>query len=89
MLKLFDNKMVTVLVACGVGVYTGMKFFEPLVIEQLKKEGKLRNDVTVPEYDDQGRPIINGKSVDDSFAMFRQQLEAKPEDKHKLLKKDE
>lgn len=41
---------------CAVGVYTGTQFFEPIVLDRLKKDGNLRKDIEVPEYDEEGNP---------------------------------
>ncbi|CAI4047002.1 Ecm19p SKDI_12G4160 [Saccharomyces kudriavzevii IFO 1802] len=49
--------MVTIGIACLVGVYTGTKFFEPIVIDRLRKDGNLRTDVPIPEYDEEGRIV--------------------------------
>lgn len=35
----------------------GIKFFEPLVIDQLNKDGNLRTDIPVPQYDSNGDPV--------------------------------
>ncbi|ODV97014.1 hypothetical protein PACTADRAFT_1596 [Pachysolen tannophilus NRRL Y-2460] len=40
------------------GIYTGVKFFEPIVIEQLRKDGNLRSDIPIPNYDADGNLII-------------------------------
>ncbi|AJV51810.1 Ecm19p [Saccharomyces cerevisiae YJM1273] len=46
--------MVTIGIACLVGVYTGTRFFEPIVIDRLRKDGNLRTDIPIPEYDEDG-----------------------------------
>ncbi|SCV05947.1 LANO_0H18690g1_1 [Lachancea nothofagi CBS 11611] len=40
-----------------VGIYTGTQFFEPIVIDRLRKDGHLRSDVEIPQYDDEGNPL--------------------------------
>ncbi|CAG99261.1 Ecm19 [Kluyveromyces lactis] len=45
-------------VICAIGVYTGTRFFEPIVIDQLKKDGGLRTDVEIPKYDEDGNPVL-------------------------------
>ncbi|KAH3671113.1 hypothetical protein OGAPHI_000824 [Ogataea philodendri] len=52
------NKIVTVSVFAAAGVYMGMKFFEPIVIEQLRKDGNLRTDIPVPQYDENGSKLV-------------------------------
>ncbi|EDO18725.1 hypothetical protein Kpol_1055p82 [Vanderwaltozyma polyspora DSM 70294] len=44
-------------VAIVAGIYGGTKFFEPIVIEQLSKDGNLRKDIEIPKYDNEGNPI--------------------------------
>ncbi|SCU88858.1 LADA_0E12442g1_1 [Lachancea dasiensis] len=39
------------------GIYSGTQFFEPIVIERLKKDGNLRTDVEIPQYDEEGNPL--------------------------------
>ncbi|AMD19920.1 HCL231Wp [Eremothecium sinecaudum] len=50
-------QFVTVAVVGLFGVYSGVKFFEPLVINQLKVDGNLRNDIEIPEYDSEGNLV--------------------------------
>ncbi|KAG0670390.1 hypothetical protein C6P43_003087, partial [Kluyveromyces marxianus] len=33
-------------------------FFEPIIIDQLKKDGNLRTDIDVPQYDEEGNPVL-------------------------------
>lgn len=49
--------MIAFSLVCAVGVYTGTQFFEPIVLDRLKKDGSLRKDIEVPEYDEEGNPI--------------------------------
>ncbi|ANZ75089.1 BA75_02441T0 [Komagataella pastoris] len=51
------NQMFSLALVAGVGVYTGVRFFEPMVIEQLEKDGNLRKDIAVPKYDSEGELI--------------------------------
>ncbi|KAG7805763.1 hypothetical protein KL921_005295 [Ogataea angusta] len=53
------NKAVTMGVFAAAGVYMGMKFFEPIVIEQLRKDGNLRTDIEVPQYDEEGNKLLD------------------------------
>ncbi|SSD58378.1 uncharacterized protein SCODWIG_00139 [Saccharomycodes ludwigii] len=55
-LKSFDLTVLGVIFIAG--IYTGTKFFEPIVIDQLKKDGNLRTDIEVPLYDDSGNPLV-------------------------------
>ncbi|ODV64985.1 hypothetical protein HYPBUDRAFT_114862 [Hyphopichia burtonii NRRL Y-1933] len=45
-------KAITVLAVIGVGWYTGVKFWQPLIIEQLRKDGNLRDDVYIHDTSD-------------------------------------
>lgn len=47
--KAFD--LVTLGVITVGGIYMGTQFFGPLVIDQLKKDGNLRTDIDIPEFD--------------------------------------
>ncbi|CAH6721224.1 hypothetical protein CLIB1444_05S06326 [[Candida] jaroonii] len=42
-------KALTLLAVGSLSWYAGMKFWQPLIIEQLKKDGHLRDDIEVPE----------------------------------------
>lgn len=53
-LKAFD--LLSIGVVSAAGVWMGIKFFEPLVIDTLKKDGNLRTDIPVPQYDANGDP---------------------------------
>lgn len=72
-----SHKLVSILVFSGLGVYSGIKFFEPLVIEQLKKDGNLRSDIEIPEFDKNGEKIINGIDKSEEMDKFRENLERK------------
>lgn len=54
-IKGFD--LFTIGVVIVAGVYTGTRFFEPLIIDQLRKDGHLRQDIPVPKYDNEGEPM--------------------------------
>lgn len=49
--------MIAFSLVCAVGVYTGTQFFEPIVLDRLKKDGNLRKDIEVPVYDEEGNPV--------------------------------
>ena len=49
--------LTAVIIASVAGVYSGTKFFEPIIIDQLRKDGNLRNDIEVPKYDEEGNPL--------------------------------
>lgn len=53
-LKGFD--LFSIAVVSAAGIWMGTKFFEPIIIDQLKKDGNLRSDVAIPEYDSNGDP---------------------------------
>jgi len=86
-----NNRLMTILVVCGIGIYTGVRFFEPIVVEGLEKHGTLRKDIGIPKFDSKGRRIYptseNDKGVEvqngDKWESFAKRLEAKPEDKDK------
>lgn len=50
--------LVTIGVVSLVGIYTGARFFEPIVLGQLEKDGHLRKDVAVPKYDEDGNLVV-------------------------------
>lgn len=50
--------LVTIGVLSLVGIYTGARFFEPIVLGQLEKDGHLRKDVAVPKYDEDGNLVV-------------------------------
>lgn len=54
-LKGFD--LLSLGVVSAAGVWMGIKFFEPLVIDRLRQDGNLRTDIPVPEYDSNGDPV--------------------------------
>ncbi|SCU77838.1 LAMI_0A02520g1_1 [Lachancea mirantina] len=54
-LKTFD--LMALALVGFVGIYTGTQFFEPIVIERLKRDGNLRQDIEIPVYDEEGNPI--------------------------------
>lgn len=53
-IKGFDLFAIGVVTAAG--IYMGTQFFEPIIIDQLRKDGHLRTDITIPEYDSEGNP---------------------------------
>lgn len=54
-LKSFD--LIAFSLVCFVGIYTGTQFFEPIIINQLEKDGHLRSDIEIPRYTEDGNPI--------------------------------
>lgn len=72
-------KLLTVLVFSGLGMYSGVKFFEPLVVEQLRKDGNLRADIEVPQFDKNGDNIVNGIDQSVELDRLRERLEQKKE----------
>ncbi|KAK6203048.1 uncharacterized protein RJT21DRAFT_119180 [Scheffersomyces amazonensis] len=42
----------TVILACGVSWYCGQNFWKPLIIEKLRENGALRQDIDIPNVDD-------------------------------------
>jgi hypothetical protein len=73
------HKLLSILVFSGLGVYSGVKFFEPLVVEQLRKDGNLRGDIEVPQFDQNGERIIGGVDKSLELEKLRERLEAKKE----------
>lgn len=71
------HKIMTMLVVSGLGAYGGMKFFEPIIVEQLRKDGNLRTDIDIPEFDKNGDKIINGVDQSAEWDKFREKLESK------------
>ena len=71
------HRALSVLVFSGLGIYSGVKFFEPLVVEQLRKDGNLRSDIDVPEFDKNGDKIVNGIDRSEEFEKLREKLEEK------------
>lgn len=61
--KGFD--LVTIGVVSLVGIYTGARFFEPIVVGQLEKDGHLRTDIGVPKYDSEGNIVIDDRVAGD------------------------
>ncbi|GAV47517.1 hypothetical protein ZYGR_0H03610 [Zygosaccharomyces rouxii] len=49
-IKAFD--LVTLAVVSIGSIYMGAQFFEPIVVDQLRKDGNLRKDVEVPQFDE-------------------------------------
>ncbi|SCU84317.1 LAFA_0D09296g1_1 [Lachancea sp. 'fantastica'] len=47
-----------------VGIYTGTQFFEPIIIDRLRKDGNLRTDVEIPQYDEEGNPLAPKSMLD-------------------------
>ncbi|OVF04698.1 hypothetical protein A9F13_26g00528 [Clavispora lusitaniae] len=47
------GKALTLVAVGAIGWYTGVKFWQPIIVEQLKKDGNLRDDVYVKDYSDQ------------------------------------
>ncbi|ODV83892.1 hypothetical protein CANARDRAFT_29621 [[Candida] arabinofermentans NRRL YB-2248] len=88
------HNIISVLVFSGIGVYTGVKFFEPIIIEQLRKDGNLRSDIEIPEFDKDGNRIIGGLNKTDEPSVknafwdeLRQKLEL-PANEKKNIKID-
>ncbi|SCU94456.1 LAME_0F07514g1_1 [Lachancea meyersii CBS 8951] len=77
-IKLFD---VAAFALVGfVGIYTGTQFFEPIVIDRLRKDGHLRTDVEIPQYDEEGNPLSPKSMLDlkgemDKIQQLQQQLQ--------------
>ncbi|GME82973.1 unnamed protein product [Ambrosiozyma monospora] len=75
------TKAISVMFFSGLGVYMGVKFFEPMVIEQLRKDGNLRSDIPIPEFDENGDKIIAGINKKEVWSDFQKQLEANAQEK--------
>lgn len=73
------NKILTVIVFSLLGAYSGVKFFEPIIIEQLRKDGNLRTDIDIPEFDKNGDKIINGVDKSIELDKLKEKLIAKKE----------
>ncbi|CUM67459.1 uncharacterized protein PRCAT00005155001 [Priceomyces carsonii] len=46
-------KAITILFVGGLSWYAGLKFWQPLVIDQLRKDDNLRNDIYIRDTSDQ------------------------------------
>lgn len=73
------HKILGIFVFSGLGVYSGVKFFEPLIVEQLRKDGNLRSDIPIPEFDENGDKIINGVNKSKEWNEFHEKLTSKKE----------
>ncbi|CAB4256162.1 similar to Saccharomyces cerevisiae YLR390W ECM19 Putative protein of unknown function [Maudiozyma barnettii] len=51
----------TVGIVAVASVYMGINFFQPIVVEQLRKDGNLRNDIDLPKFDKDGNVIVDEK----------------------------
>lgn len=71
------HKILTVVVFSLLGAYSGVKFFEPIIIEQLRKDGNLRTDIEIPEFDKNGDKIINGVDKSVELDKLREKLVTK------------
>lgn len=58
MARLMGNGSIMVGIISLASVYMGMKFFQPIVVEQLRRDGHLRDDIYVPEFDKEGNIIL-------------------------------
>ncbi|ODQ76974.1 hypothetical protein BABINDRAFT_169496 [Babjeviella inositovora NRRL Y-12698] len=72
----------------SVGVYTGVKFFGPIIIDQLEKDGNLRQDKKVPEMiRDASREMKeNEEKLNSKWSEIRAQLELSKEQKEQQRK---
>lgn len=80
-LKAFD--LLSLGVVSAAGVWMGIRFFEPLVIDRLREDGNLRTDIPVPEYDKNGDPIDSRPMSDlrdELIALQRREKEQKASD---------
>ncbi|SMN22679.1 similar to Saccharomyces cerevisiae YLR390W ECM19 Putative protein of unknown function [Maudiozyma saulgeensis] len=51
----------TVGIVAVASVYMGINFFQPIVVEQLRKDGNLRSDIDLPKFDKDGNVIVTDK----------------------------
>lgn len=51
----------TAAVVAVASVYMGVNFFQPIVVEQLRKDGHLRTDIDVPKFDSDGNIVVEDK----------------------------
>lgn len=59
--KAFD--LVTIAVVSIGSIYMGSQFFEPIVVEQLRKDGNLRKDIEIPQYDEDQESLKRGEDL--------------------------
>ncbi|GMM31035.1 Ecm19 protein [Martiniozyma asiatica (nom. inval.)] len=71
------HKILTVVVFSLLGAYSGTKFFEPIIVEQLRKDGHLRTDIEIPEFDKNGDKIVNGVNKSEKLDELKDKLTSK------------
>ncbi|AAS52738.1 AER054Wp [Eremothecium gossypii ATCC 10895] len=54
MARIRAYELITIGIVSAFGIYSGVNFFEPIVVNQLRQDGHLRQDVEVPEFDADG-----------------------------------
>ncbi|EGV66339.1 hypothetical protein CANTEDRAFT_117073 [Yamadazyma tenuis ATCC 10573] len=72
-------KALSFLLVGSISWYAGVKFWQPLIVEQLKKDGNLRTDVEIPEIETQPESWEDVKSS--IRATIHPEVEAKKDNK--------
>lgn len=60
-LKAFD--LITFAIVSIGGIYMGAQFFEPIVVNQLRKDGNLRKDIELPQYHEDQDGLKNAEDL--------------------------
>lgn len=68
-IKAFD--LVTLAVISVGSIYMGAQFFEPIVVDQLRKDGNLRKDVEIPQYDENQNGSKNSEDLRTKLMQIR------------------
>lgn len=67
----------TVAIVSVASIYMGVNFFQPIVIEQLRKDGNLRRDIDLPKFDKDGNVIIP-ENVAQQLSLSQQEQQSNP-----------
>lgn len=54
MRRVTGHNAITVGIVSIISVYMGVNFFQPIVIERLRKDGNLRQDIDLPHFNPDG-----------------------------------
>ncbi|AGO12408.1 AaceriAER054Wp [[Ashbya] aceris (nom. inval.)] len=76
MARIRAYELITVGIVSAFGIYSGVNFFEPIVVNQLRQDGHLRQDVKVPEFDADGNLLE--QSLATTAAPITTQADAAP-----------
>lgn len=54
MRRVTGHNAITVGIVSVISVYMGVNFFQPIVVERLRKDGNLRQDIELPHFNPDG-----------------------------------